>query len=297
MAAKYSLQIEGFEVPLSNPDKLLWPELGLTKADYVKLLLPVAPYLIRYCQNRYLTTIRYPDGVHGESFYQKNCPQPTPEFVNTAFHGEHEYVLLNNLPTLIWLANLASLEFHPSLHTIGDELPEQWIIDLDPSIPVEPRIMEAAALVGQLLHSLGIDSVPKTSGATGVQVVIKLQRGPTFAQLKSFGLFVAQYLCQQSPNLFTIERLKKDRGTRIYIDYAQHDIGRTIAAAYTPRATPYATISMPLTWEEVSRNPSPRDFTLLNAATHLSQTGDLLEQAPVQHLTETLQAFQTQLRN
>ncbi|TVX91814.1 non-homologous end-joining DNA ligase [Paenibacillus agilis] len=285
------LQVEGHEVKLSNPNKLLWPDLHITKADYLMKLLQLAPYLLPACANRYLTTIRYPGGIPGESFYQKNCPDSAPDFVETATYGDIRYVLLNNTATLLWLANLACIEFHPSLHTVNNPLPEQWIIDLDPSVSVEPRIMEAAKLVGELLSSLGISSIPKTSGATGVQIIVPISKGPTFDELKGLGLFVARYLCDRHPDLFTIERLKKHRGTRIYIDYAQHDAGRTIAAAYTPRATPYASVSMPLTWEEVSRNPSPQHFTLLNAAERLNQVGNLLSQVPPQQMEPILLAL------
>ncbi|WP_088549352.1 non-homologous end-joining DNA ligase [Paenibacillus aquistagni] len=291
MSTGYMLPIDGHKIRITNPQKLLWKELQLTKLEYVKCLIELAPFLIPACNERYLTTIRYPDGVHGEAFFQKNCPEPTPEYVTTAWQGDHRYIVLDKLPTLVWLGNLACLEFHPSLEALTSSQPLQWIIDLDPSVPDEPRIMDAAMKVGQLLRSLGIESLPKTSGATGVQLTVKLHPGPSWEELKQFGRFIAQYLCEQHPELFTIERLKKDRGSRIYIDYAQHDIGRTIAAAYTPRATPYASLSMPLYWEEVAKKPKPRDFHLRNAAQRLEHTGDLLASFPPQALQPIIASF------
>lgn len=285
---KGTLTIEGQEIQITNPDKPLWPEVGITKAMYLQKLAALSPYLLRYCRGRLLTTIRYPHGVPGEFFYQKNAPEPTPPFVKTAIHENINYVLLDGLPELLWLGNLAALEFHPSLHYADSTLPCEWMIDLDPSQPEEPRIMEAAAIVGSVLRSLGISSVPKTSGATGVQIIVPIPEGMTFDELRTIGQFVAQYVTEMHPKLFTIERLKKNRGDNIYFDYLQHYSGRTLAAPYTPRARPLATVSTPLTWEEVSQNVSPSDFHLLNIVERLQEKGDLLTLLPPQPLEPIL---------
>ena len=145
---KGTITIYGQELVRSNPDKPLWPEVGITKAIYLQKLAALAPYLLRYCRNRLLTTIRYPHGEGGEFFYQKNAPEPLPPFVTTAVQEGIQYVVMNSLPVLIWLGNLAALEFHPSLHYVGSNLPCEWMIDLDPSVEEEPRIMEAASVVG-----------------------------------------------------------------------------------------------------------------------------------------------------
>ncbi|NMO95729.1 non-homologous end-joining DNA ligase [Paenibacillus lemnae] len=285
---KGTLTIEGQEIVVTNPDKPLWPEAGITKAMYLQKLAALSPYLLRYTRNRLLTTIRYPHGVPGESFYQKNAPEPLPLFVSTAIHDNIRYVLLNGLPELLWLGNLAALEFHPSLHLAGSLHPCEWMIDLDPSLPEEPRIMEAAFVVGEVLRSLGIESVPKTSGATGVQIIVTIEQGITFDELRSIGQFVAQYVTEKHPGLFTIERLKKNRGNKIYFDYLQHYSGKTLAAPYTPRARLGATVSTPLTWEEVSQNVSPSSFHLLNIVERLKDKGDLLEELPPQPLEPIL---------
>ncbi|MEQ7051145.1 non-homologous end-joining DNA ligase [Paenibacillaceae sp. P-4] len=286
-----TLNIGGNHVQITNPDKMLFPEMGITKGRFIQELVRLSPYLLPACEGRYLTTIRYPDGVSGKFFYQKNAPEPTPPYVQTAVSEGISYVVLNDITTLLWLGNLACIEYHPSLHKVHDPLPTEWIIDLDPSVEEEPRIMEAASLVGDMLEPLGLRSVPKTSGATGVQIVIPIEQGPSFTQLKELGHVVAAYLCERHPKLFTIERFKKNRGTNIYIDYMQHDKGRTIAAPYTPRATRYASVSMPLTWDEVRRNPMPRDFHLLNAADRLQLTGDLIQLEPKQHIEPVLEAL------
>jgi len=155
-AIKGTIIVDGQEIVITNPEKLLWPECGITKRIYLQKLAALSPYLLRYCKDRLLTVIRYPHGVSGMSFYQKNAPDPLPDFVQTANHENINYIVLQGLPELIWLGNLAALEFHPSLHYVGSELPCEWMIDLDPSREVEPRIMEATAIVGTVLKSLGM---------------------------------------------------------------------------------------------------------------------------------------------
>lgn len=286
---KGSIVIEGEEVPVSNPDKLLWPEAGITKMMYLQKLAELSPYLLRYCRNRLLTTIRYPGGIHSKFFYQKNAPDPLPPFVQTSVHEGIRYVVLDSLPALLWLGNLAAIEFHPSLHYVGEQLPCEWMIDLDPSLEEEPRIMEAAFYVGEILRSLGLSSVPKTSGATGVQIIVPIQYGVTFDDLRLIGHFVARYVTEKYPGLFTIERLKKDRGDKIYFDYLQHYAGKTLAAPYTPRARQAASVSTPLTWEEVQRSPAPSDYHLLNIGDRLKERGDLLETVAPQSVEMILQ--------
>lgn len=277
-----SITIGGQEITITNPEKLLWPERGITKQIYLEKLTALSPYLLQYCRDRLLTVIRYPHGVPGMSFYQKNAPEPLPDFVRTATHDNINYILLQGLPELLWLGNMAALEFHPSLHYAGSELPCEWMIDLDPSLEVEPRIMEATAVVGEVLQSLGIASVPKTSGATGVQIIVPIRPGVTFDGLRRIGHFVGRYVTEKRPDLFTLERLKKHRGDKIYFDYLQHYGGKTLAAPYTPRARPLATVSTPLLWEEVHRDVSPADFHLQNIEERLSRMGDLIAKVPAQ---------------
>lgn len=283
-----SITVNGQTLAVTNPDKLLWPERGITKRMYLEKLAALSPYLLRYCQRRLLTVIRYPHGVGGMSFYQKNAPDPLPPFVHTFTQDNISYIVLEGLPELLWLGNLAALEFHPSLHYVGSDLPCEWMIDLDPSREVEPRIMEAASIVGRVLSSLGLISVPKTSGATGIQIIVPIKSGVTFIELRKIGHFVGRFVTEKHPDLFTLERLKKDRGDKIYFDYLQHFGGKTLAAPYTPRARPLATVSTPLTWAEVDKDVAPTDFHLLNIEERLSRIGDLIEKVPPQPVEDII---------
>jgi bifunctional non-homologous end joining protein LigD len=285
---KETITVEGQEISLSNPDKLLWPELGITKLHYMQKLIMLAPYLLPYCQNRYLTTIRYPNGINGKSFYQKNIPSTAPAFVNSAKKDTVNYIILDSMSTLLWLGNLAALEFHTSFEYVGGEEPAEWVLDIDPSEENEPRLMEAIAIIGDTLKSLGVNSIPKTSGATGVQIIIPIKKGHTFEQLRRIGQFLGEFLTKKYPNLFTIERLIKNRGTKIYIDYVQHSAGKSLSAPYTPRARKHATVSTPLFWAEVQQNVDLRMFNLLTIEERLKKHGDLIAQVEKQDLSSIL---------
>lgn len=280
--------VEGNEITISNPQKLLWPDAGITKLDYLQKLILLAPYLLTYSCNRYMTVIRYPNGVEGKSFYQKNAPQPLPDFVKTAKLNEIEYIHMDSLSTLLWLGNLAALEFHTSFEYIGGVEPAEWVLDIDPSLEDEPRLMEAVAIIGDALIAMGIKSVPKTSGATGVQIFVPIVKGHTFEQLRGIGKFIGEYLSQKHPTLFTIERLIKNRGDRIYIDYIQHWAGKSLSAPYTPRARKEATVSTPLTWDEVRKGISPKQFTLHTIEDRLKEKGDLIAMMDKQSLESVI---------
>ncbi|CAI6031910.1 non-homologous end-joining DNA ligase [Cohnella sp. JJ-181] len=284
----YTIEVEGCEIKVTNPAKLLWPEAGIHKAMYLQKLVALSPYLLPYCRDRYMTSIRYPDGAGGKSFYQKHAPDPLPPYVRTAVREEVRYIVVDSLPTLLWMGNLAALEFHPSFEYVGGEEPAEWVLDIDPSDALRGRLMEAISLIGEALEGMGIASVPKTSGATGVQIVVPILPGYSFEQLRRAGAFVGKYLSEKYPKLFTVERLIRNRKDLIYVDYVQHAAGKSLSAPYTPRGRPNATVSTPLTWEEVRRGVDPGAFTLLTIEDRLAEKGDLIGQAPKQSLEEIL---------
>ncbi|MBA4602599.1 non-homologous end-joining DNA ligase [Thermoactinomyces mirandus] len=271
------VQIEGAEIKISNPEKVWFPEAGIRKWDFVLYCTRLAPYLLPYVKDRYLTTIRFPDGVNGESFYQKNAPSFRPDWVETRKEGNIEYILLNNVPTLIWLANLACLEFHISFHSAQKPVPTELVFDLDPTVSGFGKVVETAWLIKNVLDRLELKSVIKTSGATGLQIYVPIEPVYPYEQTRTIGEFVAHYLAEQHPKLVTVERQVKKRGDKVYIDYLQHWRSKTLIAPYSPRAVPEATISTPLEWSEVNENLSPKQWTFFTIFDRLKEKGDLFQ--------------------
>jgi bifunctional non-homologous end joining protein LigD len=272
---KYVLEVEGRQIDVSNPEKLLWPEAGISKEIYISSMMELAPYILPYSRGRLLTTIRYPDGIHGESFYQKSCPEYAPEWVKTSAYGEVRYILLDSLPTLIWLATQAALEFHVTFNTAErEDYPTYLVFDLDPSKGQKfEDVIEVALRIHETLEALSVKSFVKTSGATGLQIYLPVNARYHYTQARQINEFFGRYFSQKYPNLITIERIVKNRGKKLYFDYLQMWYGKTIAAAYSPRATEKASISMPIGWDDL-KSVKPEDFTLLNAAKLLAGTGD-----------------------
>lgn len=286
------VRIEGQEMKISNPEKYLFPDLPLSKWDYILNLLRLAPYLLPYCRDRAMTLIRYPDGVYGDSFYQKHAPPYTPKWVETVGQGEEEIILLNNLLTLVWLGNLACLEFHLPFHRyLKPDYPTELVFDLDPSLPEFAPVIEVALQTREVLQQLGLDGLVKTSGATGLQIYVPIEPKYTYEQTRKISSFIARYLVEQNPSWITIERQVKKRGKKVYFDYLQHGKGKTLIAPYSPRAVKEATISTPLSWEELPTVESPKQFHQQMIFERLEQIGDLfrpLLEGPRYRLDEIL---------
>ncbi|OFW79844.1 MAG: DNA polymerase domain-containing protein, partial [Alicyclobacillus sp. RIFOXYA1_FULL_53_8] len=270
-------------VTITNPDKLLWPEANITKAGYIQYMIEVSPWLLPYLRDRPLTLIRYPHGVHGHSFYQKNCPTYAPDWIRRVPVWSDErkdviqYVVADSLASLIWLANQACLEFHVGFTTlVRPTQPDSVAFDLDPTVAGFEPVREVALALHGLLDRLNLPHLPKTSGATGLQVFIPLQSGHTFEQTRIFTKAVAVYLERQLPNLVTLERLTKNRGTKVYIDFPQHGASRTLIAPYSCRATKLATVSTPLLWSELAAGALPEQFTITTVPPRLRKQGDCM---------------------
>lgn len=273
-----------YPVTITNPDKLLWPEQAITKADYIHYIIQMSSYLLRHLADRPLTVIRYPDGIHGHSFYQKHKPVGTPEWVTTIpiWSPDRkdfiEYIIVDSVATLIWLANLACLEFHVGFTTVqSQDSPTSVAFDLDPSVPGFERVRKVALALHEILEQMGMPHIAKTSGATGLQVFVPLTPGHTFEETRLFTKTVAEYLEAKLPDLVTLERLTKRRGTKVYIDYLQHGHNRTLIAAYSARATVSATVSTPITWEELQEGAVPENFTVKNVPARVKTVGDLMD--------------------
>jgi bifunctional non-homologous end joining protein LigD len=273
-ADPYKLTLNGRTLAITNPDKLLWPKANVTKLDYIRYLLLVAKPMLAYVKNRLLTVIRYPHGVEDNHFYQKNTPDYAPDWIATKMWEETRYTLCNDEATLIWMANQAALEFHVSFHLADNEIPTELAFDLDPSTDDFSVVIEAALLLKELLNELGLPSWVKTSGASGLQIYVPIERRYTFDQTRTVGQFIAAYLVEKHPRLFTIERMVKNRGDKLYIDFLQHWRGKTLAAPYSPRAREKATVSAPLRWEEVPA-ANPARYTIHTMPARLESMGDL----------------------
>ena len=284
------IKVENRDIKISNPEKMLWPELEIRKIDYITTLIKLSPYILPYSSNRLLTTIRYPDGVAGKYFYQKSIPKYAPPWIDKFYWHDTAYIVLNCLSTLVWLGNQAALELHISFNSYHEEdNPSHVVIDLDPSKdqPFE-EVIEAALLINEILTSLGIKSWAKTSGATGLQIYIPTAGVYDYPTSRKINEFLSKYFSQKYPSLFTIERVVNKRGKKLYFDYLQMWYGKTITAPYSPRATPWATISTPIEWKELKKGLTPRDFTLLNIMDRLEKKGDLFKQMAFSDNTPSL---------
>jgi bifunctional non-homologous end joining protein LigD len=236
----------------------------------------VAPYLLPHLTGRPLTMKRYPDGVDGEYFYEKNAPKHRPDWVKTApVYSRHnrrtlEYILVDDLPTLVWLANLASLELHPSLSRAENlnrpslNCPTMMVFDLDPGPPANVvQCAQVALWLRELFEQFGLQSFPKTSGSKGLQIYVPLNTVVTYETTKSFAHAVARLLAERHPEMVVSEMKKELRGGKVFIDWSQNDEHKTTVSVYSLRARERPTVSTPVTWEEVERAWKKKNADLL----------------------------------
>jgi bifunctional non-homologous end joining protein LigD len=257
-------------VELSNLGKVFWPDKGLTKGDLIGYFDAVAPSLLRALRNRPLTVIRFPDGIQGMSFYQKNTPKYAPEWVKTvalpaeSARREVRYPLCNDKRTLRWLANQASIELHPWLSRVDRiERPDYLVFDLDPPQDAFERSVRVALVLKQVLDDLGLEGLPKTSGGKGVHVYVPLRRNHDYGEVRSAAVAIGQRVEERIPDEATAEFLIAKRGGRVYLDAGRNAPGAHVVAPYSPRARPGAPVSFPVPWEDLKR-VKPADFTIRN---------------------------------
>ena len=252
------------DIEITHPDKPLWEEPPIQKVDYIHYLREISPYMLPFLKNRLLTVIRYPHGMFGEAFYQKNVPDYAPDFVETASSEGIEYIVCNNMKTLLWLGNQIAIEFHIPFQTINSKGPEEIVFDLDPpSRDYFHLAIRAALYIKEVLDELKLISFIKTSGNKGLQVYIPLPDNTySYNDTKLFTSFIANFLVSKDPDSFTIERLKKNRGNRLYVDYVQHAEGKTIVSPYSVRGKSHAGVATPLFWDEVTESLKIEQFNL-----------------------------------
>ncbi|MDF2985688.1 MAG: polymerase LigD, polymerase domain protein [Eubacterium sp.] len=272
------VEIENKIINVTNPDKPFWPEANVTKLEYIETMTKLAPFVVRYAKNRMLTSIRYPHGIGDKSFYQKEKPVNTPDWIKTVMFNGKNYIALNSAATLVWLCTQAALELHTSfnVHEKPDH-PSSLVFDLDPDEGnTFEDVSEIAASIYETLKALGIQAFIKTSGATGLQIFIPTGARYNYETARMLNEFFAEYFTHKHSNKVTIERMKKNREGKLYFDWLQMWTGKSMITAYSARAVKSAAVSTPIEWSELGRI-RPEMFTLKNIAARLEQKGDLFE--------------------
>jgi bifunctional non-homologous end joining protein LigD len=294
-----TLVIQGRALKLSNLNTVLYPKAGFTKADVVDYYARIAPVLLPHLKDRPLTLKRYPDGVDGMFFYEKRCPSHRPDWVQTApiwIQGRQEtipFCLANDLPTLVWAANLADLELHTSLATHQHpDRPSFLVFDLDPGEGANIlNCCEVAIWLRDLLKSAGLQCLPKTSGSKGLQVYAPLNTPVTFEKTKTFARAVAEFLTREHPDKVLYRMEKKLRAGKVFVDWSQNDSHKTTVCVYSLRAKEQPTVSTPVSWKEIEKALAAADMNALTFASEavlqrVSKQGDLFE--PVLKLKQKL---------
>ncbi len=259
-AAGLTVTLDGRELRLTNYDKVLFGQTGFTKGQLIEYYARIAPAILPHLRDRPVTFKRYPDGVTGPSFYEKNVPAHRPDWVQSepvaaGRRGETiEYCLVQDAPTLVWAANLAAIELHASLARVPRLThPTSLVFDLDPGAPAGlPECCEVSLVLRGLFDGLGLQSVVKSSGAKGLQVYIPLDGAATFAHAKAFARQVADLLAAQAPDLVVARMTRSLREGRVFVDWSQNDRHKTTVSVYSVRAEPRPTVSAPLAWEELA---------------------------------------------
>jgi len=273
------LKVAGREVAISNPAKVLFPQAGHTKLDLARYYLAVSPGALQGAGGRPNVLVRYPNGVGGEFFYQKRAPDSRPEWievVSLSFPSGRtaEEVVPRDAAALVWMANLACLELHPHPVRAEDlDHPDELRVDLDPVPGIEwSQIRAVAGVVREALKDLGLVGWPKTSGARGMHIYVRIEQRWTFSEVRRAALAFAREVERRAPSLATSKWWKEERHG-VFLDYNQNAKDRTIASAYSVRATPDARVSAPLDWDEIDAC-DPRDFTLATMPARFEKAGD-----------------------
>jgi bifunctional non-homologous end joining protein LigD len=293
------VEIQGTQLKLSNLEKVLYPAKGFTKKDVIDYYIRIAPAIIPHLSGRALTMKRYPNGVDSEFFYEKNAPKHRPDWVNTVpvwSRGNDRtmhYVEVSDLPTLVWLANLAALELHPSLALARDvNCPTMMVFDLDPGPPANiVQCCQVGLWLREIFEHFGLQSFPKTSGSKGLQIYVPLNTPTSYDVTKPFAHALAQLLEQEHPREVVSDMKKQIRTGKVFVDWSQNDEHKTTVAIYSLRARERPTVSTPVKWEEVAHTLKKTDANLLafeapKTVARFEKMGDLFE--PVLMLKQKL---------
>jgi bifunctional non-homologous end joining protein LigD len=279
------------QLTLTNLDKVLYPEVGFTKAAIVDYYARIAPVMLPHLRRRIVTMVRYPNGVDQASFFEKRCPPHAPAWVATAELDGLEGCVVDDLPTLVWVANLAALELHTHQATVDDpEHPMAIVFDLDPGPPAGILDCCRVALdLRDMLTGLGLQTLVKTSGSKGLHLAVPI-RGATADATKDFARALGQLLAKEDPERVTIVMNRDLRAGKVFVDWSQNDRHKTTVTAYSLRARPRPTVSTPLAWDEVTEaihasKPAALDFEAAAVLERVERFGDLYTlEGPAQEL-------------
>jgi len=282
--------VNGQSVPVSNLDKIFYPAVGFTKGQVIDYYIRVSPALLPHLKDRPLTLKRYPDGVEGGFFYEKRCPPYRPKWVQTIpvwsdrKEGEIHFCAANDLPTLVWAANLGDLELHTSLAK-GKKIdePTMMVFDLDPGPPANIiDCSKAAFWLKEKLDQAGLQSFPKTSGSKGLQLYVPLNTATSYEVTKPYAQALAQALEREHPEAIVSRMEKRLRAGKVFVDWSQNDRHKTTVCVYSLRAKEKPSVSTPVTWEEVAnalKKADPGKLTFLSGEVlkRVEEQGDLFE--------------------
>jgi len=295
VASRVTVEVDGKQLSLSNLDKVMYPAVGFTKGHVIDYYTRVAPALLPHLRDRPLTLKRYPNGVDGGHFYEKQCPSHRPDWVRSEpvelSSKTIHFCVCDDLPTLVWLANLADLELHPSLSNVPEvERPSIMAFDLDPGEGTGLReCCEVALILRAALDQLGLESFAKTSGSKGIQVYVPLNvPGVDYDHgTKRLSQALARHLESAHPKLIVSSQRKDLRRNKVLIDWSQNDEHKTTVSVYSLRAREWPTVSTPLAWDEVEDgDPDALVFEAEDVLARVEQHGDLFE--PVANLKQQL---------
>jgi bifunctional non-homologous end joining protein LigD len=303
MSKKVEMEVAGKKVMVSNLEKVLYPEAGFTKRQVIDYYIRVAPVLLPHLKNRPITLKRYPDGVDGFFFYEKQCPSHRPDWMKTTEvpsqreEGRIDYCLMNDLPALVWAANLADLELHTFLHRApAITRPTALAFDLDPGAPADMVLCCRVALwLRAVFDELGLQAFAKTSGSKGLQIYVPLNTATTYEQTKAFAHSLAEKMEREHPEHVVSRMQKALRKGKVLIDWSQNDEHKTTVNVYSLRAKPQPTVSTPVTWQEVestvNKGSAPLEFTSETALQRVEKQGDLF--APLLTLKQRLPSLRS----
>jgi bifunctional non-homologous end joining protein LigD len=282
-ASEAHLEIEGRAVKLTNLKKLFWRELGLTKGDLLRYYLDVSPWLLPHLANRAMVMKRYPNGAAGPFFFQKRAPEPRPDWIQVcsiehASKSVIDFPVINDLASLLWTVNLGCIDLNPWYARCDDvNRPDFLHFDLDPVEGTEfERVRKAALIVRRGLNALKMVSYAKTTGSRGIHIYVPIERGPLQKDVWHFAKRMALSMEKLRPDIITAEyRVAKRPKGRVLVDYNQNAWGRTLSSIYSVRPKPMATVSAPVTWDEIKEGIEIEDFRLDNMPDRLKEHGDL----------------------